>query len=471
MRRFIPWLIAKTLIFSLFSYSVAVAAEPTAVKIPRVLDNRLKLELFAAEPEIVTPTGIATDAKGRVLAIESNTHFRPKDYDGPPADRIRRFEDTDGDGHADKITTFFEGSVATMSAALYRDDSLYVATRNEIFRLRDTDGDGVADERTSLVKLETEDNYPHNGFAGFAFDSSGEVYFGFGENHAMSFKLIGSDGKTFSDVEGGHIYRCHADGSKLQRVAIGFWNPHALAIDSVGRLFAVDNDPDSLPPCRLLHVVPGGDYGYKYRNGRKGTHPFTAWNGEVPGTLPMVAGTGEAPSGVIVCGNTATRFTDKLPADYRGDLLVTSWGDHRIERYQLKPRGASFSAERIDVVVGDENFRPVDLVVGGDGAIYFTDWVDKSYNLHKKGRIWRLSAAAEPSPPGEGRVRGAESSPPGPPRGRGRSAAIALSKPRRSNAPMHCVTRTRRSIPKRPMLCGMLATIPIRLSSRPPGKD
>ena len=236
MRQFIPWVSAETLIFSLFAYSIAVAAEPATVKSPRVVDDRLKLELFAAEPEIVTPTGIATDAKGRVLAIESNTHFRPKDYDGPPADRIRRFEDTDGDGHADKITTFYEGSVATMSAALYRDDSLYVATRNEIFRLRDTDGDGVADERTSLVKLETADNYPHNGLAGFAFDSSGEVYFGFGENHAMSFKLIGSDGKTFSDVEGGHIYRCHADGSKLQRVAIGFWNPHAMAIDGAGRL-------------------------------------------------------------------------------------------------------------------------------------------------------------------------------------------------------------------------------------------
>src|SRR6185503_15598806 len=112
-----------------------------------------------------------------------------------------------------------------------------------------------------------------------------------------------------------------------------------------GRLFAVDNDPDSRPPCRLLHIVEGGDYGYKYRNGRKGTHPFTAWNGELPGTLPMVAGTGEAPSGLLACG-----LGDKLPSDYRGDLLVTSWGDHRIERYQLRPRGASFSADRIDVV-------------------------------------------------------------------------------------------------------------------------
>ena len=193
------------LLFSVFlsvtaiaAFPIARAAEPKGISIPRVLDNRLKLELFAAEPEIVTPTGIATDAKGRVLAIESNTHFRPKDYDGPPADRIRRFEDTDGDGHADKITTFYEGSVATMSAALYRDDSLYVATRNEIFRLRDTDGDGMADERTSLVKLETEDNYPHNGLAGFAFDSSGEVYFGFGENHAI---VVQADRQRWQNVQ------------------------------------------------------------------------------------------------------------------------------------------------------------------------------------------------------------------------------------------------------------------------------
>jgi putative membrane-bound dehydrogenase-like protein len=200
MKKSLIWLNLCLLLRMTTTLPVAAAADNAPIKIPRVLDDRLKLEVLAAEPDIVTPTGIATDAKGRVLAIESNTHFRPKDYDGPPADRIRRFEDTDGDGHADRITTFFEGSVATMSAALYRDDSLYVATRNEIFRLRDTDGDGVADERTSLVKLESEDNYPHNGLAGFAFDQAGDVYFGFGENHALSFKLIGSDGKTFSDV-------------------------------------------------------------------------------------------------------------------------------------------------------------------------------------------------------------------------------------------------------------------------------
>ena len=77
--------------------------------------------------------------------------------------------------------------------------------------------------------------------------------------------------------------------------------------------------PRLAPPCRLLHIVDGGDYGYRFRNGRKGLHPFTAWNGELPGTLAMVAGTGEAPSGVrrLRVGQPARG----LPRHAAGDLV------------------------------------------------------------------------------------------------------------------------------------------------------
>ncbi|MEX0677062.1 MAG: PVC-type heme-binding CxxCH protein [Pirellulales bacterium] len=353
---------------------------------PEVLDPRLKIELFAAEPDIVTPCGIAVDGRGRVLAVESQSHFRPTDYQGPPADRIRMFEDTDGDGRADKITNFFEGTTWTMNVGVHPDGSLYVATRSEIFRLRDTNDDAAADERTPIVRLETKGAYPHNGLSGFAFDFEGNVYFGLGENLGAPFKLIGTDGSIASDLEGGQIYRCRPDGSQVRLVAFGFWNPFHLAFDAFGRLFAVDNDPDSLPPCRLMHIVAGGNYGYRYRNGRKGVHPFTAWNGELPGTLPMVAGTGEAPSGIVAYES------DHLPADYVGDLLVTSWGDHRIERYRLVPRGASFRAVPEAIVAGDENFRPVGIAVAPDGSLYVTDWVKRDYELHGKGRIWHITA-------------------------------------------------------------------------------
>ena len=39
--------------------------------------------------------------------------------------------------------------------------------------------------------------------------------------------------------------------------------------------------------------------------------------------------------------------SDNLPSEYVGDLLVTSWGDHRLERYKLKPRGGSFVADMV----------------------------------------------------------------------------------------------------------------------------
>ncbi len=373
---------------------------------PRLLDSRLVFERIAAEPEIVTPTGIAVDGRGRVLVIESHTHFRPANYSGPPADRIRIFEDRDGDGKPECTGTFFEGTRMTMGIRVASDQSVFVATRSALYRLWDRDGDGKADgvKQGSLpepfVRLDTPGDYPHNGLSGFAFDFAGNVYFGLGENLGADYRLVGSDGAALSGGgEGGNIYRCASDGSKLERVATGFWNPFHMSFDAFGRLFAVDNDPDSRPPCRLLHIVQGGDYGYRFRNGRKGLHPFTAWNGELPGTLGMVAGTGEAPSGVVEYNR------EDFPGDYRGTLLVTSWGDHRIEQFRLEPHGASFRAAMKPVVTGGEDFRPVGIAIAPDGSVYISDWVDKSYTLHGKGRIWRLRGSGKhaPAPPDDAR--------------------------------------------------------------------
>lgn len=376
--------------------------QPTADTATRTTDPRLELVEFAAAPDVVTPVGIDVDAQGRVLVVESHTHFPPAGYAGPKSDRIRRLTDADGDGRAERVETYYEGLRHTMNLAVYHDGSVFVATRSEILRLRDRDDDGKAEERVRIAHLETAGDYPHNGLSGFAFDLAGDVYFGFGENLGADYELVGTDGRRLKGGgEGGNIYRCRPDGAGLERVATGFWNPFHLAFDRYGRLFTVDNDPDSRPPCRLLHVVSGGDYGYRFRNGRRGTHPFTAWNGELPGTLPMASGTGEAPSGIVAYES------DELPAAYRGQLLVTSWGDHRIDRFQLRPRGASVVADATPVVVGGENFRPVGIAIAPDGAVYFSDWVDKSYQLHGKGRVWRLKARSpaakiRPADPAEG---------------------------------------------------------------------
>jgi putative membrane-bound dehydrogenase-like protein len=360
-------------------------AGSAAGETPQVADPTLQVECFASAPQIVHPIGVAFDARGRLLVIESHTHFRPKDYQGPAHDRIRVLEDTDGDGKADRFTTFYEGTVATMAIAAHPDGSIYLATRNELLRLRDTKGTGKADECRRIAFLDTKGDYPHNGLSGLAFDSQGNLYFGMGENLGANYKLIGADGITLTGGgEGGNIYWCTANGEKLRRVATGFWNPFGICRDIYGRIFVVDNDPDSMPPCRMLQVVEGGDYGYQFRYGRSGRHPFQAWDGQLPGTLPMVCGVGEAPCQVL-CYDS-----DGLPAKYRDKLLVASWADHRVECYSLKERGASVAAERLPFVQGGKDFRPVGMTMAYDGSLYITDWVRRDYNLHGQGAIWHV---------------------------------------------------------------------------------
>ena len=343
---------------------------------PKPTSDRYQLELVVSDPEIVTPISLTFDPQGRLLVIESHTHQRPDEYTGPETDRIRLGADTNGDGLIDRWTTFAEGFRHAMNVLARKDGAIYLLTRGSLLLLQDTDNDGVADKQEELLRLETEDDYPHNALGGIAQAADSSLIIGLGENHGMEFRLIGSDGKVITGTGGlDGFFRCAADGSKLEHVARGVWNPFSLCIVPDGRIFAVDNDPDSSPPCRLLHVVQGGDYGYLYQYGRAGTHPLQAWDGELPGTLPMVCGTGEAPTAVVPHGAW---------------LWVTSWGDHRIERYKLVPRGASYAAEREVIVQGDVDFRPTGMAVAPDGSIYFADWELRNYPVHGKGRIWRL---------------------------------------------------------------------------------
>lgn len=263
-----------------------------------------------------------------------------------------------------------------MNVVTRDDGAVVVVTRGDVFLLRDTDGDFVADDRETLVHLETEVDYPHNALGGFVFDNQGGFYLGLGENFGGEYRLVGSDGKDFADAGGtGMVFHFNRDGSALKKFAQGFWNPFGLGIVGRDTLFAVDNDPDASPPCRLIHVVETGDYGHRFEYGRAGVHPLQAWDGELPGTLPMVCGTGEAPCAVV---------------PYENYLWVTSWGDHRLERYKLVPKGMSFAAERKVAVQGDADFRPTGCAAAPDGSLYFADWVSRSYPVHGQGRIWKL---------------------------------------------------------------------------------
>lgn len=383
------------LLLSLVTHTALTLAQQP----PKVNDDTLQASLYASEPLIQTPIGMTIDKAGRLIVIESHTHFRPKDWQGPEHDQIVWLKDTNGDGKADAREVILDDTVMTMDIATHPDGSLYLSTRNEILRLRDADGDGKYEQiDRKLVWLETEGKYPHNGLSGLAFDAKGGLYFGMGENLGAAYTLTGADGEQFKDQgEGGNIWHVDANGKRLRRVATGFWNPFGVCTDSWGNVFATDNDPDSSPPCRLHHIVEGGDYGYQFRYGRSGLHPFISWNGELPGTLPMLAGTGEAPCDVIFYAPSASPSFSGLSTKWHGTLLVTSWVDHRVESYQLTPRDGTFKSKLSLLLEGGQDFRPVAFAVAPDGALYVSDWVKRDYELHGKGRVWRI-AAREPSP-------------------------------------------------------------------------
>ncbi len=390
-------LLAVPLLVSPLFWAVTLAEEPVNLAADpdpevEILQPGVRLTRVVEHPDLVTPTGVDVDAEGNVWTVATHTHFRPEDYDGPTHDEVLVFSDPNGDGQADHRQVFYNATVATMDLELGPDGWVYLAERSRILRIKDTDGDGQADVEEAIAVLDTEADYPHNGLSGLAWHPSGDLMFGLGENYATAWKLTGRDGTAHRGTGEGGIFRCSPDGRRLHRVARGFWNPFGVVAREDGEIFAVDNDPGARPPCRLLHVVEGGDYGYQRLYGNEAHHPFVCWNGEMRGTLPMTHPTGEAPCGVQPLGD---------------GLLAPTWTDHRIDFYPLRRDGASFSTERVVLAQGGNHFRPVCIAptrqdeapASGESTetltFFFTDWVYVSYQLHGHGRVWKLEIDPE----------------------------------------------------------------------------
>lgn len=358
-----------------------------SLALPILEDDRLELTLFAEDPDIVTPIGIAIDKKDRIYVLESHTHLPPAGYDGRDADVVKVFEDRDGDGSPENTWLFAEGIEAGMNMSFSPDGTLFVAGAWELYAFPDRDGNGVSDEQKSILKLDTVTTYPHIGQLGVTCSHDGWVYVCRGNNGSYPYTISGTDGRVLKGYgDGGSVYRCRPDGSQLEHVATGFWNLINLKFDSYGRLLAVDNDPDARGPNRLLHLVSQGDYGHKSIFGGSGNHPFQGWEGNLPGTLGYVAGIGEAPCDLINCNQLA------FPSDYQDQLLVSVWNENSVNRYAPRESGVSIQADFTGWISGGDNFRPVSFDADSKGNLYLTDWVLVEYPNHMRGKIWKVSA-------------------------------------------------------------------------------
>jgi|UniRef100_UPI003784BEA2 putative membrane-bound dehydrogenase-like protein len=350
---------------------------PKAPDVPKDLPPQIetlqpgvKLTLLAEHPDLVTPTGIDVDEKGNIWLASCHTHFRPEGYAGPQHDEILVF-DKDGKNRS----VFYNKTDATMHVEVGPDGWIYLAERDRILRVKDTNGDGVGDLEENLATMNTLADYPHNGLSGMAWHPDGGLVFSLGENFGKDWTLTAKDGSKVSGRGEGGVFRCTADGKGLRRISRGFWNPFGLLVREDGEIFAAENDPGSRPPCRLLNVVEGADYGFQWVYGSAPVHPFVAWNGELRGTLGMVHPSGEGPCAVVELG---------------GGVMIPSWSDHSIDYFPLTRKGAGYTSQRIPLVRGSDFFRPTCMAVGPDGAFYMNDWVFSSYPIHGRGRLWKV---------------------------------------------------------------------------------
>ena len=110
-----------------------------------------------------------------------------------------------------------------------------------------------------------------------------------------------------------------------------------------------------------------------------------------PGRQSSAASLERRVAGHAANGLRRGRSADRDVAVSPARLWVASWGDHRIERYQLAPRGSSYCALRDVIVQGGTDFRPTGMAIAPDGSLYFGDWVLSDYPVHGHGRIWRLT--------------------------------------------------------------------------------
>jgi len=353
---------------------------------PKSKDDRLKVDLIAEQPDIVTPIGLTIDSHDALYVLESHTHSPPKDYKGPAYDRIKKGIDQDNDGIPESWIVFADSIEDGMNIFCGPNDEIYVTEKDRVWEILDTDLDGVSEERTLLLDMvEPENVYDHAGILGVTFHD-GWLYVSRGNTGGQGWKIIGTDGSTISGYgDGGNVMRCKADGTQLEEIATGFWNPFDIKFSQSDRLLVVDNDPDSRGPNRLIEVVPGGDYGYQSLYGGSGIHPFLAWNGELPGTLPYAAALGEAPSGLIDASFT------QLPSDYQGNILCTIWEENTLVYVPLQSYQSTVKGEAHILLQGDSTFHPVALAANSKGDLYITDWVVRQYPNHGKGRIWRLT--------------------------------------------------------------------------------
>ncbi len=343
------------------------------------------IELFASEkefPDLANPVQLSFDNPGRlwVSTMPSYPHYRPGD--ARPNDKILILEDTDGDGRADRQTTWADSLHLPVGFEL-APEGVYVSQGTNLLLLQDTDGDDRADTR-EVILSGFDDHDTHHVISAFSADPSGAVYM------AEGVFLHTNVETSYGPVRGtnGGFYRFNPQRRRLERTAqLSIPNPWGIAFDDWGQVFFAET---SGPDVRWM----------------------------MPGTIKPRYGFATHKSYNLIEDAHRVRPTSGLefissrhfPDEVQGDLLINNTiGFLGMKQHVLEDDGTGYvSRHRQDLVQGaDGNFRPVDMEFAPDGSLFLVDWHNilighMQHNArdplrdHQHGRIYRVTYPSRP---------------------------------------------------------------------------